>query len=74
MNKKNRQKNQNMQQNQKEKREEGCGGRTSRDYTFVTPPPKDTKQSSKPKVKKVTLKTKVTPVPDNETRTLERVQ
>ena len=33
-----------------------------------TPPPKETKQSSKPKVKKVTPKTKVTPVPENETK------
>ena len=37
-----------------------------------TPPPKETKQSSKPKVKKVTPKTKVTPVPDNEIKYSEK--
>ena len=36
-----------------------------------TQPPKETKQSSKPKVKKVTPKTKVTPVPDIETKNIE---
>ena len=35
-----------------------------------TPPSKETNQSSKPKVKKVTPKTKVTPVPDNETKNI----
>ena len=37
-----------------------------------TLPPKETKQSSKPKVYKVTLKTKVTPVPVNETKNIEK--
>ena len=36
-----------------------------------TPPTKETKQSSKPKVKNITLKTKVTPVPDNGTKNIE---
>ena len=36
-----------------------------------TPPPKETKQSSEPKVKKVSLKTIVTPVPYNETKNIE---
>ena len=36
-----------------------------------TPPSKETKQSPKPKVKKITPKAKVSPVPDSETKIIE---
>ena len=57
----------------RKKREEECGGTTSRDCTFESRNPtiQRNKAIIKTKGEKVTLKTKVTPVPDNETKNIK---